>query len=50
MDLIEMNIQKTQGNENFRMDGLAEAFWINVVFDIPWFGRYQMVRHFGYGM
>lgn len=48
MDLIEMHIQKTEGNENFRMDGCAEDFQVNIVFDISMFGSYQIVRKFGY--
>lgn len=50
MDLIEMNIQKITGNENFRMDGLADDFVVNVQFDIPKLGNYQIVRKFGYGI
>ena len=48
MDLIEMHIQKTDGNENFRFDGCAEDFLVNIVFDISMFGSYQIVRKFGY--
>jgi hypothetical protein len=48
MDLIEMHIQKTVGNENFRFDGCAEDFLVNIVFDISMFGSYQIVRKFGY--
>lgn len=50
MDLIEMNIRKASGNEDFRMDGLAEDFLANLVFEIPQFGSYQIVRKFGYCM
>lgn len=50
MDLIEMNVREITGNENFRMDGLADYFLVNLVFEIPQFGRYQIVRRFGYGM
>jgi hypothetical protein len=48
MDLIEMHIQKIDGNENFRFDGCAEDFLVNIVFDISMFGSYQIVRKFGY--
>ena len=48
MDLIEMNIREIAGNEYFRMDGLAEDFLVNIVFEIPQFGSYQIVRRFGY--
>lgn len=48
MDLIEMNIREIAGNENFRMDGLAENFLANLIFEIPEFGSYQIVRRFGY--
>lgn len=48
MDLIEMNTRQIEGNENFRMDGCADDFLVNVVFDIPLFGSYQIVRKFGY--
>lgn len=48
MDLIEMNIRLLKGNENFRMDGCAEDFLVNMVFEIPQFGSYQIVRKFGY--
>ena len=48
MDLIEMHIRETEGNENFRMDGCAEDFLVNIVFDISGFGSYQIVRKFGY--
>lgn len=48
MDLIEMNIRETNGNKNFRMDALAESFCVNMVFEIPQFGSYQIVRRFGY--
>lgn len=50
MDLIEMNIREIAGNENFRMDGLAEDFLANLVFEIPQFGSYHIVRRFGYVM
>lgn len=49
MDLIEMNIREIKGNENFRMDGCAEDFSVNVIFEIPKLGNYQIVRKFGYG-
>ncbi len=48
MDLMEMDIRQMEGNEAFRMDGLAENFSINIVFDISMFGSYQIVRKFGY--
>lgn len=48
MDLIEMNIRESKGNEYFRMDGLAESFLVNMVFEIPQLGSYQIVRRFGY--
>ncbi len=48
MDLIEMNIRELKGNEYFRMDGLAEDFLVNMVFEIPQFGSYQIVRRFSY--
>lgn len=48
MDLIELDIRQIEGNEAFRMDGLAENFSINIVFDISMFGSYQIVRKFGY--
>lgn len=48
MDLIEMNIRETEGNENFRMDGCAEDFVVNLIFDIPVLDTYQIVRKFGY--
>lgn len=48
MDLMEMHIRRIKGNEEFRMDGCAGDFKINVVFEIPWFGSYQMVRRFGF--
>lgn len=48
MDLIEMNIREVKGNENFRMDGCAEDFLVNVIFEIPQLGSYQIVRKFGY--
>lgn len=48
IDLIEMNIRNTGGNEYFRMDGCAEDFLVNIVFDISMFGSYQIVRKFGY--
>lgn len=48
MDLIEMQIRQTEGNEGFRMDGCADDFLLNIVFDIPLFGDYQIVRKFGY--
>ncbi|MBQ8039310.1 MAG: hypothetical protein IJ274_05495 [Lachnospiraceae bacterium] len=50
MDLIEMNIREIKGNENFRMDGCAEDFLVNILFDFPQLGSYQMVRKFGYGL
>ena len=50
MDLIEMNLREIAGNENFRMDGMAEDFLANLVFEIPQFGSYQIVRRFGYIM
>ncbi len=50
MDLIEMNIREIKGNENFRMDGCAEDFLVNVIFEIPQLGSYQIVRKFGYGL
>lgn len=50
MDLIEMNIRELAGNETFRMDGLAEDFLLNLVFEIPWFGSYQIVRRFSYAL
>ena len=45
-----MNIREIAGNENFRMDGLADYFLVKLVFEIPQFGRYQSVRRCGYGM
>lgn len=48
MDLIEMHIREIEGNENFHMDGCAENFLVNIVFEIPRFGSYQIVRKFGY--
>ena len=48
MDLIEMNVRKTEGNENFQMDGCAEDFLVNLIFEIPLLGDYQIVRKFGY--
>ena len=48
MDLIEMRIRQTENNENFCMDGCAENFVVNLIFEIPSFGSYQMVRKFGY--
>lgn len=48
MDLIEMHIRTTEGNENFRIDGCAEDFVVNMVFEIPGFGSYQIVRKFGF--
>lgn len=50
MDLIEMNLREIAGNENFRMDGLAENFLVNLIFEIPEFGSYQIVRRFGYNI
>ena len=50
MDLIEMNIRKTGGNENFRLDACAEEFLVNLVFEIEQLGSYQIVRKFGYGI
>ncbi len=48
MDLIEMHIRKIESNEAFRMDGCAEDFSVNIIFDISMFGSYQIVRKFGY--
>lgn len=48
MDLIEMQIRQTKDNENFCIDGCAEDFTVNLIFEIPMFGSYQMVRKFGY--
>ena len=48
MDLIEMDIRQMEGNEGFRMDGMAEDFLINIIFDISMFGSYQIIRKFGY--
>lgn len=48
MDLIEMDIRQMEGNEGFRMDGMAEDFVINIIFDISMFGSYQIIRKFGY--
>ena len=48
MDLIEMNIRKTEGNENFQMDGCAEDFLVNLIFELPLLDNYQIVRKFGY--
>lgn len=48
MDLIELHVRQTEGNESFRMDGCADDFLVNIVFDIPLFGSYQIVRKFGY--
>lgn len=50
MDLIEMNIREITGNEAFRMDGLAEDFLANLIFEVPQFGSYQIVRRFGYSL
>ena len=50
MDLMEMNIREVVGNEAFRMDGLAEDFLVNLIFEIPQFGSYQIVRRFGYSL
>ncbi len=48
LDIIEMNVRNTDGNETFRMDGCAEDFVVNIIFDIPILGSYQIVRKFGY--
>ena len=48
MDLIEMQIRQTEENKNFRMDGCADDFLVNIVFDISMFGSYQIVRKFGF--
>ncbi len=48
MDLIEMHLQCTKGNESFRMDALAESFLLSIVYNLPRLGDYQVVRKFGY--
>lgn len=48
MDLIELKLRNMEGNENFRMDGCADNFAVSIIFSLPSFGSYQIVRKFGF--
>ena len=40
MDIIEMNLRNTTGNEHFRMDGCVEYIYMNAVMTFR--GKHQM--------
>ena len=48
MDIMEMDIRKTSGNENFRMDGCIDSLTASVSYQGADKKSYSIVRSYGY--
>lgn len=48
MDIMEMDIRKTPGNENFRMDGCIDSLTASVTYQGTDKKSYSIVRSYGY--
>jgi hypothetical protein len=48
MDIIEMDIRRTAGNGNFRLDGCFDTYWANIVVSSGFGYSYEMTRCYGF--